>query len=124
MTTNDKPKREYTTTDMLKDFSNPIEKVKASDLADKGDLTIDAVRLVTTEKYGDCYVGTFTQTDGEGMTYESFIQAKQPYAVFDTYKDALIGAIVRFNVITTRDGNTILKCYLVKSTKALDKALA
>ena len=113
--------KEYTTEDMVNDFVNPAEYVKTTDLCDKGNLIVKDVKDGTSDDYGDAYLVTFE--DGNGNALKSFVSAKQPYAVFDQFKGAMVGSTVKFDKSITADKKTILKVRLVSASADLKAML-
>ena len=111
----------YGIKEMVNDFVNPAQYTKTSELADKGVLTIVSTIADESEEYGKSYKTTFR--DSEGNDYLSFVSAKQPYAIFDKFKDKLADCKVEFNVVKLDTKKTILKMVLVEATPEYDKAL-
>ena len=109
---------EYTTEDMVRDFLNPAEYLKASELSAKGNLTVKSVEYAPAHgEYGEGYTVNFD--DENGNAFVSVIGAKQPFTVFDTYKDKLIESVVRFEKLKTKDGKPMVKMRLVRAGEAL-----
>lgn len=116
---NDKTK-DYGLKDMINDFVNPAEYKKTSDLAIMGDLMVTGLEFTKSDDYGDAYVTTLK--DIEGKQYLTYVSAKQPFGVFNKFKDAMIGSIIRFETFE-KDKKTILKVRLVAPSDALAEAL-
>lgn len=113
-------KKEYGTEEILRDFVSPAEYKNPTDLCDCGILTVKTAKPTTSEEYGNSYTVTFEGEDSRA--YLSYVSAKNPYTVFDTFKDAIIGCKVKFEKIITKDKKTVIKMRLVESTPAFDKA--
>ena len=116
---NDKTK-DYGLKDMINDFVNPAEYKKTSDLATMGDLRVTGLEFTKSDDYGDAYVTTLRDIDGK--QYLTYISAKQPFGVFNQFKDAMIDSIIRFETFE-KDKKTILKVRLVVASDALVEAL-
>lgn len=116
---NDKTK-DYGLKDMINDFVNPAEYKKTSDLATMGDLRVTGLEFTKSEDYGDAYVTTLK--DIEGKQYLTYVSAKQPFGVFNYFKDTMIGSIIRFETFE-KDKKTILKVRLVAPSDELADAL-
>ena len=116
---NDKTK-DYGLKDTINDFVNPAEYKKTSDLAAMGDLRVTGLEFTKSEDYGDAYITTLK--DIEGNQYLTYVSAKQPFGVFNQFKDAMIGSIIRFETFE-KDKKTILKVRLVSPSDELAEAL-
>ena len=116
---NDKTK-DYGLKDMINDFVNPAEYKKTSDLATMGDLRVTGLEFTKSDDYGDAYITTLK--DIEGNQYLTYVSAKQPFGVFNQFKDAMIGSIIRFETFE-KDKKTILKVRLVAPSDELADAL-
>lgn len=116
---NDKTK-DYGLKDMINDFVNPTEYKKTSDLATMGELRVTGLGFTKSGDYGDAYATTLK--DIEGKQYLTYVSAKQPFGVFNQFKDAMIGSIIRFETFE-KDKKTILKVRLVAPSDALAEAL-
>ena len=116
---NDKTK-DYGLKDMINDFVNPAEYKKTSDLATMGDLRVTGLEFTKSDDYGDAYITTLK--DIEGNQYLTYVSAKQPFGVFNQFKDAMIGSIIRFETFE-KDKKTILKVRLVSPSDELADAL-
>lgn len=116
---NDKTK-DYGLKDMINDFVNPAEYKKTSDLATMGDLRVTGLEFTKSDDYGDAYVTTLK--DIEGKQYLTYISAKQPFGVFNQFKNAMIDSIIRFETFE-KDKKTILKVRLVSPSDELAEAL-
>lgn len=116
---NDKTK-DYGLKDMINDFVNPAEYKKTSDLATMGDLRVTGLEFTKSDDYGDAYITTLKDIDG--TQYLTYVSAKQPFGVFNQFKDAMIGSIIRFETFE-KDKKTILKVRLVCPSDELAEAL-
>ena len=117
---NDKTK-DYGLKDMINDFVNPAEYKKTSDLANMGNLRVVGLAFTKSDDYGDAYVTTLKDVDDK--QYLTYVSAKQPFGVFNHFKDAMIGSIIRFETFATENKKTILKGRLVTPSDALFEAL-
>lgn len=112
--------KDYGLKDMINDFVNPAEYMKTSELANKGNLMVISTEFTKSKEYGDAYVTTLK--DVEDNDYLTFVSAKQPFGVFNQFKDAMVGSVIRFETFE-KDKKTILKVRLVTPSDALAKAL-
>lgn len=112
--------KDYGLKDMINDFVNPAEYMKTSELANKGNLMVISTEFTKSKEYGDAYVTTLK--DVEDKEYLTFVSAKQPFGVFNQFKDAMVGSVIRFETFE-KDKKTILKVRLVTPSDALAKAL-
>ena len=117
---NDKTK-DYGLKDMINDFVNPAEYKKTSDLANMGNLRVVGLAFTKSDDYGDAYVTTLKDVDDK--QYLTYVSAKQPFGVFNHFKDAMIGSIIRFETFEKDNKKTILKVRLVTPSDALFEAL-
>ena len=117
---NDKTK-DYGLKDMINDFVNPAEYKKTSDLANMGNLRVVGLAFTKSDDYGDAYVTTLKDVDDK--QYLTYVSAKQPFGVFNHFKDAMIGSIIRFETFEKDNKKTILKVRLVAPSDALAEAL-
>ena len=78
------------------------------------------IPLSKSDDYGDAYITTLK--DIEGNQYLTYVSAKQPFGVFNQFKDAMIGSIIRFETFE-KDKKTILKVRLVSPSDELAEAL-
>ena len=117
---NDKT-NDYGLKDMINDFVNPAEYKKTSDLATMGDLRVVGLAFTKSDDYGDAYVTTLKDVDDK--QYITYVSAKQPFGVFNHFKDAMIGSIIRFETFEKDNKKTILKVRLVTPSDALFEAL-
>lgn len=112
--------KDYGLKDMINDFVNPAEYKKTSELATMGNLMVVSTEFTKSKEYGDAYVTVLK--DVEDKEYLTFVSAKQPFGVFNQFKDAMIGSVIRFETFE-KDKKTILKVRLVTASVALAKAL-
>ena len=112
--------KDYGLKDMINDFVNPAEYKKTSELATMGNLMVTSTEFTKSKEYGDAYVTTLK--DVEDNEYLTFVSAKQPFGVFNQFKDAMVGSVIRFETFE-KDKKTILKVRLVTPSDALAKAL-
>ena len=117
---NDKTK-DYGLKDMINDFVNPAEYKKTYDLANMGNLRVVGLAFTKSDDYGDAYVTTLKDVDDK--QYLTYVSAKQPFGVFNHFKDAMIGSIIRFETFEKDNKKTILKVRLVTPSDALFEAL-
>ena len=117
---NDKTK-DYGLKDMINDFVNPAEYKKTSDLANMGNLRVVGLAFTKSDDYGDAYVTTLKDVDDK--QYLTYVSAKQPFGVFNHFKDAMIGSIIIFETFEKDNKKTILKVRLVTPSDALFEAL-